>query len=188
MQATKAFLRWLYSRQHSACSAPSSHGLLPDILPKATLARRAVPAHNKFHPTSQNLSLQLCADCRTQNSPRKPAGEHPTLRAFCIYPLSLRFEDTVKPPEIDDQILGKFGFTPIGLSQRRLLQGTFFLSCSSEMFFWGPVLFQEFSLQARSFPPHFLHGQANLLDWTDITTPPLTAGINILGSCIKPSN
>ena len=96
------------------------YGSLPEVFPRTTSVRRAVPALNK------RLPAKIChcdcvvqsAECRTQNCPEEHTVKHPAthvLPLLFVF-LAMRYEDALKSPKIDDRIFGKFGFILVGLS------------------------------------------------------------------------
>jgi hypothetical protein len=95
--------RWLYSRQHSC--------MFRAVKPWFTAG---APSYNDDRSPSRtgpdfskicHWNLVQCAEPKTA---QKNTAEYPTSIPCSVYSafLTLRFEDALKPPEIDDQILG----------------------------------------------------------------------------------
>jgi hypothetical protein len=84
--------------------------------------------------------------------------------------LTMRFEDALKSPKIDDQIFGKFGFiltVPVcQIVTETNQQGTSCLISSSEMNFVGSASFHDFTSSLDLPPrPAYLNVEADL-DWS----------------------
>lgn len=111
-----------------------------------------------------NVSLPkfvTATECRVQN-PKKPRRTHSKTSHVPSLPfvfLTMRFEDALKSPKIDDQIFGKFGFILICQTVTETdPQGTSGLICSSEMSIIGVCIVSQFYFTSSLDLPHPLSG------------------------------
>jgi hypothetical protein len=119
------------------------------------------------------------AECRTQNCPEEHTVKHPAthvLPLLFVF-LAMRYEDALKSPKIDDRTLGSLD-SSLSVCQtvtETNPQGTSCLISSSEMSFLGSASFHDFTSSLDLPPrPAYLDVEADL-DWSVVTTLPLSA-------------
>jgi hypothetical protein len=89
-------------------------------------------------------------------NPKQPRRTHSKTSQVLPLPfvfLTMRFEDALKSPKIDDQIFGKFGFILIDLSQRQIRKEPAASFVHLKCPIIGGCIVSRFYLQSRSPPP-----------------------------------